>query len=47
MGYPGILAKPGDVANPSNWNKNPIPHIHIPNAGRHGHVPVQPGVLPR
>ena len=45
--YPGLRAGPGDVANPSNWTANPVPHIHIPGAGRGGHVPVQPGVTPR
>ncbi|MBM4001476.1 MAG: RHS repeat-associated core domain-containing protein [Planctomycetes bacterium] len=47
VGYPGVRAKPGDVADPSNWTGNPVPHIHIPAAGRGGHVPVQPGVRPR
>jgi RHS repeat-associated protein len=45
--YPDARAKPGDVASPSNWNANPVPHIHIPGAGRNGHVPVAPGVTPR
>jgi hypothetical protein len=49
VGYPGARAKPGDVARPSNWKNHPDrpPHIHIPNAGRGGHVPVDPGVRPR
>lgn len=44
----GVRAGRGDVGFPSNWNipGNP-PHIHIPGAGRGGHVPVQPGVTPR
>ncbi len=45
--YPGVRASPGDVGVPSNWTANPQPHIHIPGAGRGGHVPVQPGVQPR
>jgi FlaG/FlaF family flagellin (archaellin) len=44
--YPGLRAKPGDVASPSNWKAKPVPHIHLPGAGRGGHVPVDPGVLP-
>lgn len=49
MKYPGVRAKPGDVANPSNWTGHPNrpPHIHILGAGRSGHVPVEPGVKPR
>ena len=47
LGYPGTRAKPGDVADPSNWTANPVPHIHVPGAGRGGHVPVEPGVRPR
>jgi len=48
VNYPGWRAKPGDVANPSNWDAaGGQPHIHIPGAGRSGHVPVQPGVRPR
>ena len=47
VAYPGVRAKPGDVADPSNWTANPVPHIHIPGAGRGGHVPVEPGVGPR
>jgi hypothetical protein len=45
--YPGVRASPGDLATPSNWISNPVPHIHLPGAGRGGHVPVEPGVLPR
>jgi len=45
--YPNVRAKPGDVASPSNWDANPVPHIHLPGAGRGGHVPVEPGVKPR
>lgn len=45
--YPGARATPGDVASPSNWTANPVPHIHLPGAGRGGHVPVAPGVRPR
>ena len=47
IGYPGARAKPGDVGDPSNWTKNPVPHIHLPGAGRGGHVRVAPGVTPR
>jgi len=49
VNYPGARALPGDLANPSNWTANPVPHIHIPGAGRgsSGHVPVSPGVTPR
>jgi RHS repeat-associated protein len=45
--YPGAGATAGDLATPSNWKANPVPHIHIPGAGRGGHVPVEPGVKPR
>ena len=45
--YPGWRAKGNDVANPSNWTANPVPHIHLPGVGRNGHVPVAPGVKPR
>jgi RHS repeat-associated protein len=45
--YPGFRASPGDVGVPSNWTANPQPHIHIPGAGRRGHVLVEPGVQPR
>ena len=47
VNYPGRRAKPGDVADPSNWDANPVPHIHIPGAGRGGHVLVESGVRPR
>ncbi len=40
-------AIPGDVATPSNWTSNPVPHIHLEGCGRGGHVPVMPGVKPR
>jgi hypothetical protein len=45
----GVRAKEGDVTSPSNWMSNPRrpPHIHIPEAGRGGHIEVQPGVRPR
>jgi RHS repeat-associated protein len=46
--YPGVRAGAGDVGSPSNWNGGGnVPHIHIPGAGRNGHVPVEPGVAPR
>jgi hypothetical protein len=45
VNYPGWRAKAGDVGTPSNWVGGP--HIHIPNAGRGGHVPVLSGVAPR
>lgn len=46
--YPGWRAKAGDVSSPSNWTgAQGTPHIHLPGAGRGGHVPVQPGVPPR
>jgi hypothetical protein len=47
IGYPRVRAGLGDLANPSNWTANPTPHIHIPGAGRSGHIPVEPGVIPR
>ena len=47
-GYPGVRAGQGDVSSPSNWDgANGQPHIHLPGAGRGGHVPVDPGVAPR
>jgi RHS repeat-associated protein len=45
--YPGARATATDLASPSNWKSNPVPHIHMPGAGRGGHVPVEPGVSPR
>jgi RHS repeat-associated protein len=46
--YPGVRAGAGDVSSPSNWNGGGnVPHIHVPGAGRNGHVPVEPGVAPR
>ncbi len=39
--YPGFRASPGDLANPSNWGANPVPHIHLPGVGS-GHTPVTP-----
>lgn len=37
--YPGFRAKPGDLAKEGNhWVGGP--HIHLPGAGRGGHVPV-------
>lgn len=49
LGYPGARASPGDVSDPSNWLGHPgrPPHIHLPGAGRGGHVPVRPGLPPR
>jgi len=41
--YPGWRAGAGDV-NGDHWGP---PHIHLPGAGRGGHVPVEPGVQPR
>ena len=46
INYPGLRAGLNDVASPSNWTANPVPHIHVPGAGRNGHVPVEPGVTP-
>jgi hypothetical protein len=43
FGYPGVRASENDVGG-SHWLE---PHIHIPGAGRGGHVPVEPGVTPR
>jgi RHS repeat-associated protein len=41
--YPGYRASPGDLANPSNWKANPVPHITMPGTGRSGgHIPVTP-----
>jgi hypothetical protein len=45
-GYPGARASAGDVASPSNWDANPVPHVHLPGVGRGGHIPVAPGTLP-
>jgi len=45
-GYPGARANPNDVASPSNWKANPIPHVHLPGAGRGGHIPVELGTEP-
>jgi hypothetical protein len=47
--YPRRRASPGDVADPSNWKGHPerLPHVHLPGAGRGGHIPVQSGVRPR
>jgi RHS repeat-associated protein len=39
--YPGFRASPADLATPSNWTNNPIPHIHLPGATKSGHIPVQ------
>ncbi|NJL26806.1 MAG: hypothetical protein HC897_02465 [Thermoanaerobaculia bacterium] len=47
LNYPGTRAKAGDVSTPSNWGANPVPHIHLPHAGRKGHIPVEAGVTPR
>jgi hypothetical protein len=47
IGYDGVRASAGDLATPSNWGANPVPHIHVPGAGRRGHVPVDSGVRPR
>lgn len=44
-GYPGARAASGDVASPSNWGANPVPHVHLPGVGRGGHIPVEPGAL--
>jgi len=41
-------AKPNDVTGNhpgTKWDGKS--HIHIPGAGRGGHVPVEPGVRPR
>jgi RHS repeat-associated protein len=46
--YPGARAGPTDVVGDhpgTQWDGKP--HIHIPGAGRGGHVLVQPGVQPR
>ncbi len=46
--YPGARATPGDVTgNHPGTAWDGTPHIHIPGAGRGGHVPVGPGVGPR
>src|SRR5262249_31671002 len=45
VGYPGWRAGPADVLPPGNWSGGT--HIHLPGAGRAGHVPVGPGVRPR
>lgn len=46
--YPKVRAKPSDVTgnHPGTyWDGKP--HIHIPSAGRSGHIRVDPGVRPR
>lgn len=46
--YPGARAGPTDVVGDhpgTQWDGKP--HIHIPGAGRGGHVLVEPGVQPR
>jgi hypothetical protein len=43
INYPGVRASFNDVTG-KHWIG---PHIHIPGAGRGGHVPVKPGVRPR
>jgi len=46
--FPGVRAGIEDVASPSNWTATGgLPHIHLPGAGRNGHVWVEPGVPPR
>jgi hypothetical protein len=47
--YPGRRSNPTDVTgdHPRSPVWNGQPHIHIPGAGRNGHVPVEPGVNPR
>jgi len=45
ISYPGARANPNCVACPSTWAGGP--HFHIPGAGRGGHIPVQPGLMPR
>jgi len=45
VSYPGWRAGAGDVSDPSNWVGGP--HIHIPGAGRNGHVRVETGLGPR
>jgi hypothetical protein len=46
INYPGFRAGAADLASPSNWVANPVPHIHLPGVGRGGHVPVVPGIIP-
>jgi RHS repeat-associated protein len=47
VNYPGVRASAADLATPSNWTNNPVPHIHFPGVGS-GHIPVtMPGVIPR
>jgi hypothetical protein len=45
--YPGVRAGPGDVGygQPSHWVGGP--HINMPGMPNSGHVPVEPGLLPR
>jgi len=48
VNYPGARAKHNDVTGNhpgTQWDGKP--HIHIPGAGRGGHVPVEPGVRSR
>jgi len=40
VNYPGFRANPGDLATPSNWTANPVPHIHLGGVGT-GHIPVE------
>jgi hypothetical protein len=44
--YPTFRASANDLAFPSNWTANPIPHIHLPGAVKGGHIPVAPGLAP-
>jgi RHS repeat-associated protein len=46
VGYRGVRASPEDLATPSNWTQNPVPHIHFPGLD-FTHIPVEPGVVPR
>ena len=45
VGYRGVRASAEDVADPSNWTANPVPHFHFPGVGS-GHIPVAPGLPP-
>jgi RHS repeat-associated protein len=48
QGISNVRAGSSDVSVPSNWSANPSqPHIHIPDTGLGGHIPVEPGVAPR
>jgi hypothetical protein len=46
MNYPGLRASAKDLASPSNWTANPVPHFHLDGVGRRGHISVASGLTP-